>query len=336
MRAPERSLAVLDVGHGNCAVISTPEGVVVIDAGPGNVLQGYLLQQGLSDIDCVLLSHADEDHIGGLLGILTDQRFKVSRVRVNSDAMKMSKTWDDLIFHLEQLVSKAAIDFVPSLTSSQSGQFDLGQTKIDILGPGPFLATKGPGSLIEGKYLDGGGDRKMTTNSVSAVIRVSDGSRHVALLTGDIDDIALDNLIYRGVDGSAAVVVFPHHGGRPRTADPVAFSKKLWSFAHPRRVIFSIGRNKHDNPRSEIVDALRQCDKTVHIGCTQLSRQCAVNLPDKLGSHVDTAYARGRVDRSCCLGSTIVNLETSESRPDLAEHAKFVAMAAPTPLCQRS
>ncbi len=39
---PERALAILDVGHGNCAVVKTPEGVGVIDAGLRSGLLEFL------------------------------------------------------------------------------------------------------------------------------------------------------------------------------------------------------------------------------------------------------------------------------------------------------
>ena len=56
-----RHIAILDVGHGNCAVLEDEEGVVVIDAGPGGSLLQYLEDRRIEVIDLVLLSHADQE-----------------------------------------------------------------------------------------------------------------------------------------------------------------------------------------------------------------------------------------------------------------------------------
>ena len=66
----DNSLAVLDVGHGNSAVLCDQGVVVVIDTGPGSSLLEYLSERSITHINTVLLSHADQDHIGGLVGVL--------------------------------------------------------------------------------------------------------------------------------------------------------------------------------------------------------------------------------------------------------------------------
>ena len=63
-------LAILDVGHGNCAVLTDSKGIVVIDTGPGSALLEYLSEKNIKTIDVVLISHADQDHIGGLIQLL--------------------------------------------------------------------------------------------------------------------------------------------------------------------------------------------------------------------------------------------------------------------------
>src|SRR3990172_11947028 len=83
-------LAVIDVGHGNAAVAVADGRVVVIDAGPKVGLLEYLLREKIEDVDLVILSHADRDHIAGLIGLLGTGTIRVRRVRLNSDAMKGS------------------------------------------------------------------------------------------------------------------------------------------------------------------------------------------------------------------------------------------------------
>ena len=87
MSVPKHNLAILDVGHGNSAILIDSEGVVVIDTGLGSSLLEYLEESGVTTIDAVLISHADEDHIGGLVQLLSSSKFRVRSVRLNTGAV---------------------------------------------------------------------------------------------------------------------------------------------------------------------------------------------------------------------------------------------------------
>jgi competence protein ComEC len=58
-------LTILDVGHGNCAVLEDGQRTVVFDCGPKTGLLEYLTSRTITVLDLVLISHADEDHIAG-------------------------------------------------------------------------------------------------------------------------------------------------------------------------------------------------------------------------------------------------------------------------------
>ena len=90
------ALVILDVGHGNAAVLLDSGKVVVFDAGPGSILLEFLREQNISHIDTVLLSHADKDHIGGLSALLASGTVSIGKVRANTDSLKGSNAWDDL------------------------------------------------------------------------------------------------------------------------------------------------------------------------------------------------------------------------------------------------
>ncbi len=72
-------LYVLDVGHGSSAVLCDTEGTIVIDSGTGNSLYLFLKHEQITTIDLLLISHADEDHIGGLIAILASEKFDVKK-----------------------------------------------------------------------------------------------------------------------------------------------------------------------------------------------------------------------------------------------------------------
>lgn len=75
----EFDLALLDVGQGLSAVIRTHHHTLVYDTGPrfgadfnagSAVVMPYLRHYGLRSIDTLVLSHGDNDHVGGLADVL--------------------------------------------------------------------------------------------------------------------------------------------------------------------------------------------------------------------------------------------------------------------------
>ena len=221
------SLAILDVGHGNCAVLIDTNGVVVIDTGPGSSLLEYLTERSVKIVDVILISHADQDHIGGLVQLLASKVFCIKRVLLNTDSEKDTAVWDDLLYELNRANNANELQFEISLTHNRSGEFDQGAVNIEILGPSKYLAGKGPGS----KDKKG---RKITTNSISAVIRLSKDKNPIALLPGDLDEVGLTDLIGSGVNLNAPLVVFPHHGGRAGSTNMAEFARKLCTQVSPK------------------------------------------------------------------------------------------------------
>src|SRR5579884_2486781 len=69
MRMDLPELIVLDVGHGNCALVRDIHGTIIIDCPLGSTLMKTLRQLNIREIASVLLSHADEDHIGGVMNL---------------------------------------------------------------------------------------------------------------------------------------------------------------------------------------------------------------------------------------------------------------------------
>ena len=321
-------LAILDVGHGNSAVLANVKGTVIIDAGPGIALYLFLKEEGINEIDAVLLSHADKDHIAGLLTVISCEEFTIKRVCVNSDAIKESKLWDDLLHVLDKSCHAGKLEFGVSLTKTDTGTFDQDNVRVEILAPTPYLAGKGPGST------DRLG-RKLTSNSVSAVIRLSINGKPFVVLPSDIDDIGLSNLVADSSDVTAPVAVFPHHGAKPSRCDPKTFTEEFCSVFQPRTVIFSNGRGIHATPSPQIISALRKAIPSARIMCTQLSEHCSTNLSPIELKHLTEKFARGKEKGICCAGTISIELANGDLvvRPGEADHKSFIEEAATTPLC---
>jgi len=75
---------------------------VVIDAGPGTALPEFLTEEDIRKIDVLLISHADRDHIEGVISLIESQNVTIDVIRLNTDSMKGSKLWDDLTYELDQ------------------------------------------------------------------------------------------------------------------------------------------------------------------------------------------------------------------------------------------
>ena len=63
------NLTILDVGHGQCVVLQDARGTVIFDAGSGPTLLEFLHESGIAEIDAVIISHADADHLSGLVSL---------------------------------------------------------------------------------------------------------------------------------------------------------------------------------------------------------------------------------------------------------------------------
>ena len=141
----DRTITIVDVGHGNAAVVNTGSNIIVIDAGPRSGLLEFLTSFSICKIDVLLISHADSDHIAGVLGLLSSNAIEIHKIRFNSDSLKGSSTWDDLAYELDHLDRSGQVDFSPALTPSNTGDFDFEDITLEIFAPTNYIATKGPG-----------------------------------------------------------------------------------------------------------------------------------------------------------------------------------------------
>src|SRR5947209_951600 len=131
MALPE--LCILDVGHGNCAVIHAHEGVVVVDAPLGRTLIEFLLTRHIREIDVVFVSHADADHVEGITTLLLDDRFLVRKIVVNPDATKETRTWENFRIAVKEAELRHTVAISRDLGSTLA-PIILGATRIEVLG----------------------------------------------------------------------------------------------------------------------------------------------------------------------------------------------------------
>lgn len=104
----EARFTLLDVGQGLAAVVETRNRVLVFDTGPRfrsgfntgtAVVLPYLRQQGRESVDALIISHGDNDHIGGARAVA--EKLPIARV-LTSVPHKMSWVAHDLCRRGEQ------------------------------------------------------------------------------------------------------------------------------------------------------------------------------------------------------------------------------------------
>jgi beta-lactamase superfamily II metal-dependent hydrolase len=326
-------LIILDVGHGNCALLRDTEAVTIIDCPPTTTLLETLTQLNINSIDQVLISHADFDHASGLPALLNEAI--IHNIYINPDATKKSKAWREIRAALALAEMKGTIVHT-SLTSTLTRKIRSGAVEIEILAPSSAVALGGAG----GEDLEG---RSLTSNAMSVVIGLMHNDSRVALLPGDIDDVGLDNLLRTQSNVEAQILVFPHHGGKAGTTSDIAFAQKLCGLVKPNLVLFSIGRKRFDNPREHIMQGVVSTVPDAHIMCTQLSEKCAAELPTSKFAHFANlpAHGSGNSNNCCCGGSISIQINGKQTTyvPPFNLHRQFVMKMnrnnVSAPLCLR-
>ena len=276
-------------------------------------------------MDTVIVSHADADHFAGISLLLSDPSFEVGHVYLNPDS-RQTALWDDFLSVMEDAQIRGT-KFSLELTDVNPGVLLCGQTRLEILGPSQSLAYRTTG----GRNRQG---RRLSANAMSGVVRVWAGDVPRLLLAGDIDELGYLEMIGHRPNIGAETLVFPHHGGRPGTSNPVGFARSLMGSVGARLVMFSFGRGQYQNPRPEIVRSILKRAPATHIACTQLSDRCALETPTAdfmARPHV----SRGSSKNACCAGTIEISLDAGLTySPTHAAHSQFVTRSAPTALCR--
>jgi competence protein ComEC len=224
----------LDVGQGDSALITMPDGTTLLVDGGGNtteaarrigetVVSEYLWWRGLSQIDYVLATHADADHIDGLNDVL--RNFSVRA------ALIARRPADDPEFQNFSQTLRETNTYSETIEAGDVIRF--GDVEIDVLWP------------------PAGGEK--STNNDSIVLRLQYHDRSI-LLTGDIEQTAERALR----PGHADVVKVPHHGSKTSSTEAFVLATK------PTFAIISVGRNsRFGHPHKDVVERWQSNGATV-------------------------------------------------------------------------
>ncbi len=253
--APDGRLHVdfLDVGQGDSALLTFPNGETMLVDGGGKmnfrkvsvqseyedepeifapdapdigemVVSNFLWAKGYSQIDYILATHADADHIQGLSAVAEN-----FRVRAAFFGRTPSKNTE--YASLDKILQERGIQ---SVIVSRGDVLNFGDVKIEVLYPEKDTNTDA-----------------VSDNNHSLVLRANFGAINV-LLTGDIEKETEKVLLNTPEFLQADVIKVAHHGSRTSsTAEFINASKS-------KLAIVSVGRNSpFGHPHSEVVERWR-------------------------------------------------------------------------------
>ncbi len=216
-----------DVGQGDSAFIETAGYQILIDGGPDNsVLEKLSREMSFwdRDIDLVILSHPESDHLSGLLEVL--KRYKVENILWTGIVRDTAvfREWEDLI----------GKEGARIIIAQSPLRIDLNNSYIDVLSP--F------GNLTGKKFKD--------SNNTSVVVRLIFGGTSF-VFTGDMDKFLEKDIVERNAELKTGVLKVAHHGSKTSTSGE--FLEKIL----PEYAVISVGKdNRYGHPAQEVLDVL--------------------------------------------------------------------------------
>ena len=220
----------LDVGQADSALLVCDGAAMLIDGGnveDGSYVVSALGKYGVETLECVVATHCDEDHCGGLAGVLA--KYPAERV------LCPVTEYDTKAFSNFQ---KYTQEQGRSIEQPEAGeQWMLGRAQVTVLGP-----------LRD--YED--------NNENSIVLRVEYGETSF-LFTGDIGLEAEDELVESGADVSCTVLKVAHHGSSGSSG--YVFLRA----AQPQYGVISVGTdNAYGHPTEQALSRLRDAEVVLY------------------------------------------------------------------------
>ena len=279
--------SILDVGQGDSLFIVSPGGkTMLIDGGgafggfsgrpePSGVDPGeeavspYLWSRGFKKIDVVALTHAHQDHLGGLTAVL--ENFRVGQLWIGREVGSQA------LARLEELARARGV----------SVQHEIRGQKFDWDGAeGEFLWPETPSTEVAAS----------PKNNDSLVLRLRYGNRTL-MLPGDAEKAAERNILAENDEETmhADVLKVGHHGSKNST------TPEFLAAVRPKIAIISSGDgNPYGHPSPELMDRLQTAgihilrtdtNGAVHVltDGERIEVSCFVACPDVFENSVDAA-----------------------------------------------
>lgn len=227
----------LDVGQGDATLIQSSNGNhCLIDVGKGSVIVEALSKTKpfLHSLDCVILTHADADHIEGFLSL--HKRYEIKNLFINYSVKD-----NELVQELKNEIVDHKINTF-SLDAQTDFYFD--DIYFDVLWPSSEFSEL---------------QEDLDANDASIVVKLSYNNLDL-YLGGDIGKEYEDELIIGEIEGMKA----SHHGSNTST------SENFLRTITPQFAVTSSGKNNSfGHPHKEVLERLE--DRNIEVFRTDLN-----------------------------------------------------------------
>ncbi|AYB39117.1 DNA internalization-related competence protein ComEC/Rec2 [Brevibacillus laterosporus] len=245
----EVEITIIDVGQGDSIIVEIDDSFVyVIDTG-GTISFGkepwqkrrnpfevgkdivlpYLRSKGVERINCLVLTHGDHDHVGGVQALLPS--LKVDRVLTNGRQPKAEAEWFQAL-HREQI----------SIYTGYSGYTwqDNPNVTWTWLSPDP-KETQGS-----------------SENNASVVLLLSAYGVNI-LLTGDLEESGEQELLQRYTLPPIDLLKVGHHGSKTSS------SEEFLNAITPGVSLISVGtNNRYHHPSEQVIERFKQQNTQIY------------------------------------------------------------------------
>jgi competence protein ComEC len=223
----ELKVTFLNVGQGDSIFIQKRNYQILMDGGPGKRVVGELgREMSLWDreIDLVILSHPDHDHLNGVMEVFDDYVIK----NVLWTGVVFDKSWERW----------------KELLENEDCNVFIAKRGMKIYFDDAYLEVLSPSYSLEGFSFE-------SLNNTSIVSKLVYGETSF-LFPGDIDKKVEGYLINKGVDLEADVLKAIHHGSNDSNGS------RLLEEVNPDIVVIQSGKNNYGHPGEE---TLRRFEK---------------------------------------------------------------------------
>ena len=220
----------IDVGQADSVLIRVPaNGATVdmlIDAGtsdgyPASVVTNYLTSQGVDDIEYLIITHPDSDHVAALDEVI--YAFDVDTVFL-TECEKNTKTWEKVLTAIDE--ENADLQYIPDHLGET---YTVGEASFKVLGP----------TVLNDD-----------ANECSITIRLDYGETSF-LFSGDAEKVEEAQMLqyWNASEFDCDVFKAGHHGSGTSS------SEALLKAATPALVVISCGEgNSYGHPHQNVLD----------------------------------------------------------------------------------
>lgn len=227
-------MQVIDVGQGQAVLFSSSGKYMLVDGGDrssSSYLVSYLKKLGIKELEYIVASHYDDDHLSGLIGAL--YTFPVRNV-IAPGYVADTKTYTSFC-------NAVSAEGLTAILPKTGDTYTFGEAEFTIVSETELM-----------------NQNQDSENNSSVAILVTNGV-HSFLVTGDAQEEAEDAMCDNGENLKSDVYVAGHHGSSSSSTEG------FLDAVAPELAVISCGKdNAYGHPADRVMDSFQKRDIKVY------------------------------------------------------------------------